>query len=154
MGIFKLNKLYYLLWVLNTLPPLPLPQLRPLQPILKVPSWDLTLKAQNPSPVCHSSQLVPTLSYSNALPQMFGKNARTRKINTVSPSSNVSSLDPSGLTLVLVSTLDPTIPPMLSPHFSIKLSKTITVTVRLTSIFPPWMLTSLTAHHSQRMRTR
>merc|ERR1712086_1188771 len=136
-------------WVLNTLPPLLLLQL-----ILKVPSWDPTLKTHLLSLVCHSSQPELNPSSANALPQMFGKNAKIRKISSVTPSSKLSSQELSGLNQVLVSTPDPTIPTMLSPHLWIKLSMTITVTPRLISISHPWMSTNLSAHHSQRMRTR
>ena len=71
----------------------------------------------------------------NALPQMSGKSARTRRINLVSLSSKPSSPELSGPTQVLVSMPDPTILTMLSPHFSIKFSWIITVTPKLTSIF-------------------
>merc|ERR1712127_73783 len=153
MGNFKqLTNLTYLQWVLNTLQALPLlnqPKLLPLEPL-----WVLTSRTGMISRECHTSHPELHLSSKNALPQMSGKHAKTEEINTVSLSNKLSSPVLSGPTLVLVSTLDPTILTTPSPHFSTRSSRITTDMVSTINTSPTWTTRNLTAHHSLLTRTR
>lgn len=104
--------------------------------------WDLILNHQKISKVSLISQLELVLFCKNALPEMFGNNAKTEEINLVSLLDKQSSLDLNGPTRVLESMLDLTILTMLLLLLWTKLLNLTMVTSQLTSTFHLWIITS------------